>query len=166
MSAALQDRELAADVVHLIGALPGFDGVHPLVNRTEFDVAVLVGDDRSRVAARARLTVLPRARVLIVSSVAALGHGDAIVPTQEELAAAARRDEARRAAWAAYRLEVDDGRVQRTFARTSLIVSDAPARVASVSRAARACRPRPVGKPSSTSTPEGSTWSSRESLAT
>lgn len=136
MTASREDRELAADVVHLVGDLVGFEGVYPLTNRSELDLALVIRDDRSRIIARARLTVLPRARVLDFSSVASVGHGYAIVPTREELAAAARRDEARRAEWEAYR--IDTRFAPRTSARTVLVVSAAPGVHASVLRGASA----------------------------
>ncbi|HEY1954024.1 MAG TPA: hypothetical protein VGH28_00380 [Polyangiaceae bacterium] len=133
-----EDRELAADVVHLVGNIDGFAGFYWLENRTEFDAAVLIAIDRGRVVASARLTVLPHARVLIVSSMSAIGHSDAIVLTADELAAAAKRDDTRRAAWTDFRLDVDSRVETRWDARKLLLVSASPAIDATVLRAAAA----------------------------
>ena len=85
------------------------------------------------------LTVLAGAPgILIVSSLSTLGHGDRIVPTAGELAAAERRDEARRAEWAKYRIDVDSRIAQAIRAKAVLIVSASAAIHASVLRAGSA----------------------------
>ena len=134
MSASRRDRELEADVIHLVGDIEGFVSLHLLDNRAEYDAAIVIAGERAQALAAARLTVLARARVLIVSSIATVGHGPAVVPTRDELAAAAKRDAERRDAWSEYRLDVDVREARRYDARKVLVVSATPAIVASTLR--------------------------------
>jgi CheY-like chemotaxis protein len=130
------DRELVADVVFLLGDLDGFVGVYPLHNDSVFHAAVVITHDLSRVRAAARLTVLAGVMgcMNIVSSLA-VAHHERCVPTIDELAAARARDEARRAEWTKYRLDVD-AHIEHQRAKSVLVVSSAAERIADVLRTA------------------------------
>lgn len=133
-AASNDDRQLAADVVHLVGNLDAFAGVYVLENQVEYRLAVLIEDDLSRIRALARLTVLSGAHLLVVSSVATIRHRGRLDPSSQELADAAKRDEARRAAWSTCRLDVDARVAPARRAKSVLIVSATAARHADALR--------------------------------
>jgi CheY-like chemotaxis protein len=91
------DRQLAADVVHLLHRLPGFEGVYVRQHASGEQLAVPILDDRARARAAALLsTLVGSQRVQLVASALAPGMGSPIDLFDEELNAAAKRAEERR----------------------------------------------------------------------
>jgi CheY-like chemotaxis protein len=91
------DRQLAADVVHLLHSLPEFEGVYVRRHASGDQLAVPILDDRARARAAALLsTLVGNQRVQLVASALAPGMGAHVDLFDDELAAAARRADERR----------------------------------------------------------------------
>jgi len=91
------DRQLAADVVHLLHRLPEFEGIYVRRHASGDQLAVPILDDRARARAAALLsTLVGNRRVQLVASALAPGMGAQVDLFDDELTAAATRAEERR----------------------------------------------------------------------
>jgi CheY-like chemotaxis protein len=122
------DRDTLADIAHALRDLDGFVGVADSGERA----VVIVSDPNVGPRAAARLTALPPALIDIRFDPTRMPTP--IVLSSAELAAAARRDEARRAIWATRGIEIGTTERHGNFALAILVVSSSASEHAALLR--------------------------------